>query len=136
MGGPSGWQQWLVQLQTPGMYCNYIESELVNVSGVQESIPPGWESIPGLLKRFTNSGSEFRCAVEDVKEQFSAGAAANLQKRRTNYLNFFLFSTSENMTSQVYAVICLNDVTVEWASLLNDVTVSCFRPTCVMPTRL
>ncbi len=26
----------------------------------QESIPPGWESIPGLLKRFSNSGSGFR----------------------------------------------------------------------------
>ncbi len=25
----------------------------------QESIPPGWESILGLLKMFTNSGSEF-----------------------------------------------------------------------------
>ncbi len=36
-----------------------IEPELVNVSGAQESIPPGWESIPRLLKRFTNSGSEF-----------------------------------------------------------------------------
>ncbi len=23
----------------------------------EESIPPGWESIPGLLKRFTNTGS-------------------------------------------------------------------------------
>ena len=27
---------------------------LVDVNGAQESIPPGWESIPGLLKRFTN----------------------------------------------------------------------------------
>jgi hypothetical protein len=26
----------------------------------QESIPPGWESIPGLLKRFLNSGSGSR----------------------------------------------------------------------------
>jgi hypothetical protein len=24
----------------------------------EEWIPPGWESIPGLLKRFTNTGSE------------------------------------------------------------------------------
>ncbi len=29
----------------------------VNVYGNQESIPPGWESIPGLLKRFTNAAS-------------------------------------------------------------------------------
>jgi hypothetical protein len=27
-----------------------------NVSGAHESIPPGWESIPGLLKSVTNSG--------------------------------------------------------------------------------
>jgi len=25
---------------------------------LQKSIPPDWESIPGLLKRFTNSGSD------------------------------------------------------------------------------
>ncbi len=30
----------------------WLETEFVNVKGVQESIPPGWESIPGLLKRF------------------------------------------------------------------------------------
>jgi hypothetical protein len=29
----------------------------VNISEAQKSIPPGWESIPGLLKRFTNTGS-------------------------------------------------------------------------------
>jgi hypothetical protein len=33
------------------------EPVFVNVSGVQDSIPPGWESIPGLFKRFTNTGS-------------------------------------------------------------------------------
>ncbi len=25
--------------------------------------PPGWESIPGLLKRFTNTGSVFQCSI-------------------------------------------------------------------------
>jgi hypothetical protein len=30
---------------------------ICNVYGAQESIPPGWDSIPGLLKRFTNTGS-------------------------------------------------------------------------------
>ncbi len=55
----------------------FPEPEFVNVSGPQESIPRnqirlhiepvgqvrqiGWESIPGLLKRFANSGS----GVED-----------------------------------------------------------------------
>ncbi len=39
------------------------QARFVNVYGAQEtilmkSIPPGWESIPGLLKRFTNSGSD------------------------------------------------------------------------------
>jgi hypothetical protein len=29
----------------------------VNFYGAQESIPPGWESIPGLHKRFTKAGS-------------------------------------------------------------------------------
>jgi hypothetical protein len=29
----------------------------VNVYGAQELIPPGWELIPGLHKRFTNTGS-------------------------------------------------------------------------------
>jgi hypothetical protein len=33
------------------------EPVFVNVNGVQESIPPGWESIPGLLKRFSNKDS-------------------------------------------------------------------------------
>ncbi len=35
------------------------EPVFVNIYGAQESIPPGWESIPGLLKRFSNSGSGF-----------------------------------------------------------------------------
>ncbi len=33
------------------------EPVVVNVSGVQDSIPPGWESIPVLFNRFTNTGS-------------------------------------------------------------------------------
>jgi hypothetical protein len=33
------------------------EPVLVNVSGVQYSIPSGWESVPGLFNRFTNTGS-------------------------------------------------------------------------------
>jgi hypothetical protein len=37
-------------------------AHIFNLSGSpgidsEESIPPGWESIPGLLKRFTNTGS-------------------------------------------------------------------------------
>ncbi len=34
------------------------EPVFVNVYGAQESIPPGWESIPGPLKRFPNTGSD------------------------------------------------------------------------------
>jgi hypothetical protein len=34
------------------------EPECVNVYGAKESTPPDWESVPGLLKRSTNSGSE------------------------------------------------------------------------------
>jgi hypothetical protein len=30
----------------------------VNAYRAQESIAPGWESIPGLLKRSTNTGSD------------------------------------------------------------------------------
>ncbi len=36
----------------------FSEPVLVNVYGAQESIPPGWESIPGFLKKFTNTGSD------------------------------------------------------------------------------
>jgi hypothetical protein len=37
------------------------EENSVAVTRAQESIPPGWESIPGILKRFTNkTGSELR----------------------------------------------------------------------------
>jgi hypothetical protein len=40
------------------IYCSKIpEPVFVKVSGSQESILAGWESIPGLLKRFTNTGS-------------------------------------------------------------------------------
>jgi hypothetical protein len=35
------------------------EPEFFNVHEAQESISPGWESILGLLKRFTNTGSGF-----------------------------------------------------------------------------
>jgi hypothetical protein len=33
------------------------EPVFANIYGAQESIQPGWESIPGLLKRSTNTGS-------------------------------------------------------------------------------
>jgi hypothetical protein len=33
------------------------EPVFVNVYGAQESIPPSWDSIPGFLKRLTNTGS-------------------------------------------------------------------------------
>jgi hypothetical protein len=33
------------------------EPLFLNVYGAQESIPPGWESTPGLLQKFTNTGS-------------------------------------------------------------------------------
>jgi hypothetical protein len=33
------------------------EPVFVNVYGAQELIKPGWESIPRLLNRFTNTGS-------------------------------------------------------------------------------
>jgi hypothetical protein len=38
----------------------YAEPEYVNVQEAQESIPLTWVSIPGLLKRFTNTGSDGR----------------------------------------------------------------------------
>ncbi len=34
------------------------EPVFVNVYGAPVSIPPGWESIPGPLKWFTNTGSD------------------------------------------------------------------------------
>ncbi len=34
----------------------YTEPLFVNAYGAQQSIPPGWESIPGLLKSSTNTG--------------------------------------------------------------------------------
>jgi hypothetical protein len=45
-----------VWLGNGGIKKEKAEPIFVNVSGAQESIPPGWESIPGLLKRLTNSG--------------------------------------------------------------------------------
>ncbi len=36
------------------------EPVFVNVYGAQEWIPPGWESIPAVLKRFTNTSSDYR----------------------------------------------------------------------------
>ncbi len=33
------------------------EPVVVNVSGVQDSIPPVWESIPGLFNMYINTGS-------------------------------------------------------------------------------
>jgi hypothetical protein len=38
----------------------YLFKVLVVVLASQESTPPGWESIPGLLKRFTNTGSALK----------------------------------------------------------------------------
>jgi hypothetical protein len=32
------------------IYVKFFPAELVFVNGVQESIPPGWESVPGSLK--------------------------------------------------------------------------------------
>ncbi len=49
----------LSSLQNPGS--SRIDSE--------ESIPPGWESIPGLLKRFTNTGSA--CEPHSVNSDLS-----------------------------------------------------------------
>jgi hypothetical protein len=62
------------------------ESVFVNVFGAQESIPPtyvacrtappGWESIPGLLKMFTNTGSggpvqiPYSCSVPSPHRMF------------------------------------------------------------------
>jgi hypothetical protein len=46
------------------MLASTAEPVVVNVYGAQESIPPGWESIPGLLKRFTNTGSGIQVCTE------------------------------------------------------------------------
>jgi hypothetical protein len=40
------------------------EPGFVNVYGAPESIPPDWESIPGPLKRFTNTGSDSSNTVD------------------------------------------------------------------------
>jgi hypothetical protein len=47
------------------------EPVFVNVYGAPESIPPGWESIPGLLKRFTNTGSDSSNTVEGTEKEES-----------------------------------------------------------------
>jgi hypothetical protein len=44
------------QLETKGSTVS-AEPVFVNVYRIQESIPRGWESIPGLLKRPTKTGS-------------------------------------------------------------------------------
>ncbi len=41
-------------MQTRAPVCKRLRSPRIDS---EESIPPGWESIPGLLKRFTNKGS-------------------------------------------------------------------------------
>jgi hypothetical protein len=43
--------------------CLLPEPVFVKVHGAQESIPSGWESILGLLKKFTNTGSGLHLAV-------------------------------------------------------------------------
>ncbi len=65
------------------------EPVFVNVYGAQESIPPAyvawragpicWESIPGLLKRLTNTGA---------KTKFSPKILENQDQNKLN-LNFF-----------------------------------------------
>jgi hypothetical protein len=45
----------LLRLRTPGIHS-------------KESIPPGWESIPGLLKSFTKSGSVLRTGGYQVQK--------------------------------------------------------------------
>ncbi len=52
------------------------EPVFVNVYGAQESILPGWESIPGFLKRFANTGSE--CVL--CKREERGGALAMPQR--------------------------------------------------------
>jgi hypothetical protein len=47
------------EVQGPPYFFRPPEPVFVNVYGDQESIPLCWESVPGLLKRFTNMGSEF-----------------------------------------------------------------------------
>ncbi len=48
----------------------------------EESMPPGWESIPGLLKRFTNTGSVSHGKY--IREIFSRGSVFYLYFRITN----------------------------------------------------
>jgi len=43
------------------------EPVFVNVYGAQESIPPAWVSIPGLLKRSKNTGSAWTMQLMNVK---------------------------------------------------------------------
>jgi len=66
------------------------ESVFVNVYGAQESILPGWETIPGLLKRFTHMGSR---VVEETP------------KRRQKWK---IFSTGESKSTICYSTITKN----------------------------
>ncbi len=50
------------------------EPVFVNAHAAQESIPPGWESIPGLLEKFTNTGSAHHastCAARNPQPVFA-----------------------------------------------------------------
>jgi hypothetical protein len=42
----------------PPVSISVLSPEFVNVYEAQESIATGWALIPGILKRFTNTGSD------------------------------------------------------------------------------
>jgi hypothetical protein len=108
--GPPGYNSWRVSM---GLYDSSVpipphadRAHIFNLSGSpgidsEESIPPGWESIPGLLKRFTNTGS----GEGDCKELNSSFLECRVKTKIEKYSNLFeicfwraLFKSSSNMT--------------------------------------
>jgi hypothetical protein len=50
------------------------EPVIVNIYGAPESIPPGWESIPGLPNRFTKTGSDSSNSEDIFKRNLKKGS--------------------------------------------------------------
>ncbi len=57
--------------------------------GSKESIPPGWESIAGLHKMFTNTGSGYSQKTEQNKEASSGKSSSLILFSNAPFWSFF-----------------------------------------------
>jgi hypothetical protein len=81
-------QRWILRLLYRGKIPRLSERVFVNVYGAQESIPPGWDSIPGLLKRFTNTGSA-SISLLSIRSKRKQDATCHKEREERWFANFF-----------------------------------------------